>query len=444
MKKIAYLFFLISTAFAGEDLSGRLYTKNKENLIFTTQNKEQVQLPSGSRVTKVEDSYILFNPNTHKYELAKLGNEQSTTFSSWPAQDQKQTQQKVDQCLEKSDLKEVFKNEALEAIFNAKEVTLNNYRLIYQSFVSQGNQNESYATPYSEPEKLFAKNNPHFNKLLLEVEHKLNHFMANVSPQELKLKMQKFNKEMLEGNLSFDQMITKINKSYNPVKNGVSFSQDTMYIPLSLDWINANPTRAKWYQEEWVNKAPSPFAGGSGEGISVDDPTDPQSYYNQVKSKLLELKAIIFADKTKSLDNTQNLEDCLLCEDKNFESKALSPEEKWLLSLDEDSFKDKTRMIAIHNETWKNQNTSAWRDYIPVDQSNSCFISNGLLSTLIHESNVNSAPYNYFPQDSHAWAVDYTKEGFLGLNQKNEFEKIKGLIGREPSIQLVYLNMILD
>lgn len=447
---IAFLFSI--SALAQNEDSYRVYSPNNKPLKLKTDKGETLSLPSGTRFSKVDSkNYLVFNPNKEFYEIVQLNS--SYKKQSWLPKNQDELKKTQKECLRRSDLKEVFKNEALESLNLSKSNITNGYRNIYKWYVENGKADDPFAQKYKDPEKLFKNEHPYFSNYIEKLKNELELFLKKVDNKQLKKLALQHNKLMSDqGSKKLNQYTDLISSHFNPQGKQGNFSERTLYVPVSLSWLKKQPSLYKWYEEEWINKGiPSPLGGSSGEGVSPSDDPPEENYFLQVKDKLLELKYKVFDENLKKFDRI-NIDDLksISCPDEKNQTvkdqsfKHLSDEEKWLLSLDENSFKHIDRMIFIHEKTWKDQSLKNWRDFIPVDQSISCFGSNALLSTLIHESNVNSGNSSYFPSDSHGTEVDINLESAQQAILKKDQSSLKWLTGRESQLQLIYLDQILN
>ncbi len=418
MKQILIILILIlynTKVQSDETKIYRVYHKLNKEIIFIKDNKELIILPSGTRILGAEFEetkfYYVFDPIKKRYERVIIKNDENILVNSWPAENNN-LEQTIDTCKLYSNIKNVFINEAEEALHFSKEIKRREYRRYYRDF------KESYpemAKKYINSEKTFNNEFPEFSKLIDKVNNKLEIY-KNKNAKTLHL--DSYGKS-INKNLPSYKIINKYKKilfkSFNPIathrKDAKKYSDTTIYNLFNLDFVLTNYN--EWYRSHWRYNAINPLHGNSGEGFNSESLDDKESDWYRVKKQLFSFSKIV-------------------------ESKHNA----FISHIHKKQFENNERIIFMHNNVFKNRLAGAWRDYIPVDQSTSCFISDGLLSTLIHESNVNSGRYTFFPDDTHAHQVDITYGNFLKYRNEN-FHKFKYIIAREPYIHLIYLDYIL-
>jgi hypothetical protein len=171
---------------------------------------------------------------------------------------------------------------------------------------------------------------------------------------------------------------------HNPSNANGTLSDRTLVVPLSLVWFNSHPELKHYFTNVW-NPAKNDVklaSGGSGEGITRSADTPDNMQYAEMFQRFLDTQAFIEKIKDPGLLN--------------------SPEYLWLKKMSAQNPKNFDRMIFIHPETWTAKpETASWQDYIPVDQSLGPIQSDPVLSTLIHEINVNSSSPGFLPDDTH-------------------------------------------
>jgi len=203
----------------------------------------------------------------------------------------------------------------------------------------------------------------------------------------------------------------------------------TLYVPISMKWIDSTPELKRYFEKSWVGSQPAfdlKIRGGdSGEGISQYGEAHP-SEMDFYLSKLVEMKNAILKMKNPALLKT--------------------PEFQWLSKIDASATQKYDRMIFIHQNTWDSESTG-WQDYIPVDQSFGPVAANPILSVLIHETNVNSIDPGFLPKDSHSpaqnsWAIWGCVGKTVSLEKINSsIESQYQAMAIEPQLGSVYLGM---
>jgi hypothetical protein len=192
-----------------------------------------------------------------------------------------------------------------------------------------------------------------------------------------------------------------------------------------MQWVESHPDLLKYFKENW-EKAPDfdcrICQGESGEGVSRFSPQ-----FTKVVEKLKSLREFLKLHPDASLRS--------------------SAEFRWLEELDLRLEKGIDRFIFISKETW-NSKSRGWQDYIPVDQSLGPFASDPLLSTLIHEINVNSTDPFFLPGDTHSsyskslqlWQCSWDDVSFT--DEVNHSPTLQAqALGYQPFLGVVYVAM---
>jgi hypothetical protein len=414
---------IVPICFAQNQQQYRFFETNKNSITVITDDGEKISYPSGTRMSLIEpDKYLVYHAQKKMYVPVKIENQNKLIRENAPVNDH-------NKCLKYSKHDELFSQEAKEIFYEVR----NRYLL-----ENQINENE------------FSKRSPAFAQLLNELENK---FLKLENSPELSQKLEQSLNQSLpvispkeKNNVALMQHYTDlIQNTFDPIashrKDQLTFSQTTLYVPLSHSWFESHPELKTWHQQNYKSIG-SPFAGGSGEGIGkFDDEVD--SHFALNKEMLFRLKNKILSEQFKALEQKTN-SNCPQQETLN-EYFMRTEESKWLMQLSEDDFRHIDRMIFIHDKSWNKDASQTWSDYIPVDQSIGCFPSNRFFSTLIHELNVNSGFSPYFTSDTHAEIpdVDQTIQQIY-QNGLNNSRVMKSLTAREPSLQTFYLKLILD
>ncbi len=198
------------------------------------------------------------------------------------------------------------------------------------------------------------------------------------------------------------------------VLNPDNIKNKTLFIPLSLPWLNSHPKLKLYYETQWESKFDNHLSGSSGEGVSN---YGPDSQFHELIDHYLKLKTFL---------------------QKEVPSLLQTPEGLWLATMTKEKFYEYSRFIFTHEQTWNQNGQNLWADYIPIDQSLGLLSSDYHLSVLIHEVNVNSS--NYLPFDTHDTKENVTlvlKEvQSKGLDALNAPDKTKSLFALNPSLTL--------
>jgi hypothetical protein len=276
--------------------------------------------------------------------------------------------------------------------------------------------------------------NKAFNNTILDVEKKLK----NLSWSKFNALSESWQKKTNRTNLDRVSLIhhyqNLIAKAYDPVEeNKKKNSENTLIIPLSVDWFKSDPVLQTFFEKTWLSSGYDLriTVGHSGEGV-VNYPeksVDGNSSYLEMKELILKTKYFI--------------------KGQTHISKYLeSPEAKWLLSIDESQLNTSKRMIFFSPDTWtRNSSTNHWAEEIPVNQSMGGIPSDYLLSVLIHEINVNSL--NFLASDTHGPEEDtkalrqcIAKNGINSMPQ--DPETLERLFGYNSQLSIIYLKTFLE
>jgi hypothetical protein len=187
------------------------------------------------------------------------------------------------------------------------------------------------------------------------------------------------------------------NSTTNRLKN---YQKNTLFVPLSEDWFNSDPALAAHYKGKWLtNGSLSRFAGGSGEGIYVEDDV------NTMKLALLNLKKIVIESSVRN-----------------------TPEGTWIEKLTNNDLSEITRMIFVHNDTWRYDKNNRYAEGIGLMTGTSFFQPPPLLTVLLHEMNVNSNDMHndnmpFFPRSDTHTSIDNTQASWEKASNPNLFKK---------------------
>lgn len=408
----------------------RLYGQNNR-IELKNSNGKSFSFPNGVRVTQSKEGFVIYNNKTDQYELFQ-SNGKKIRKETLPVEN-------IESCISNSSMEENFFKEAYEAIGQIRKTNIDKCERLYESLKDKYPDS---AKKYENCQLYFKSSSPQFYKLLSQTEQKLAVLKSNPNKSQiLEAKLKRHNKNLFnkKNNVTrindYKQLLLDV---YDPKREGKSFSSTTQYIPISFDWISSNKKLKEWFDKEWTGKGlMSPFLGNSGEGISYS-PDDPE--FTKMTKKLLELRDYSHSLNLNNLIENKKVAACPGINDIQVPLYK-SAEYKWLQSLDQNTFKNKERLIFIHNKTF-HKKQSQWQDYIPTDQSMGCFKSDPVFSTLIHEANVNSGKYNFFPDDTHGAFGDESVAELLKLQTQNS-HRFKSFVSREYYLQLIYLAMIL-
>ena len=276
--------------------------------------------------------------------------------------------------------------------------------------------------------------NTEFNQVILDVEQKLKSlnskkFLSNTKEWEKKIERRNLDRVTLANHY---QEIIK--EALDPVEeNNKKNSQNTLIIPLSVDWFNSNPILKIYFQKAWLSSGYDLriSVGHSGEGVVNYPEKSPEenSSYLQMKELILKTKEFL-KSQDQSLDFVK------------------SPEAKWLLSLSDDQLASSKRMIFFSPDTWtRDSKANKWAEEIPVNQSIGGIPSDYLLSVMIHEINVNSN--KFLASDTHGPEEDtkalrqcISKNGLTSMPQNPE--TLQRLFGYNSQLSVIYLKAFLE
>jgi hypothetical protein len=417
MKNIILLFILVFSSLAWSSTTKvfRIYHDLKQDIKFQHFSTDKtITLPSGSRIlaTEIENQFYAYDPVRKKYERVKLTNKRNLNIKTWPPL-KEDFYSGMKTCKTLSNIKEVFVNEAREALHFSTKIKKRDYRRYYKAFKDT---HPKMAKEYINSTKAFNENFPDFSKLVIKLDKSLSKITSDT------MLLGKLNRylDFLNKKRNSHQLINTYRdillRAFNPKAahraDALSFGDTTFYSLFNYDFIITNYN--KWYKNNWRYSTINPMKGNSGEGFNSESLDDQESDWYKLKEQLFKFKRIT------------------------------EPEHKsYVSNITDNKFENNERIIFIHNKTFFDRFEGAWRDYIPVEQSTSCFVSDALLSTLIHESNVNAGRYTYFPDDTHAYPVEITYGNFLKYRNEN-FHKFKSIIAREPHLHTIYLDFILN
>lgn len=427
------LLFLSSNCFSQSEVF-RVYSEKKEKINFECITGK-INLPSGSRVVKLEmaNQYLVYDKDQKKYQNCRVVNK-SIHFRKWLPEDQNR-EEEISFCQKYSSIREVLINEAGEAIDLARKNKFDEYQKIHESLKDQYPE---MAKDYRDVTAKFRMENLFYDNFISKLESKISkldsRFEDKAFVEKISLRYQeKINPHIYSRVKKMDYYQKIIREIFDPIdESKLSFSQTTLYIPITQKWIKSDPGISGWFEKNWIEQGiPMPFSGNSGEGISFKTED-----FQQIRQGLLELKKFLVGREVLQVTKAKRSDiGCGVPE-----PPPVNEETKWILQLEDSSFKNTLRMIFIHENNWENNLTGNMRDYIPVDQSLACFPSNAFLSTLSHELNVNSGNQQFFPGDTHA--------DFDNKNQNNlerlSYAELKGLVAREPYLQTIYLSILLS
>jgi hypothetical protein len=396
---------------------------NQKPVVLKTENGKIKSFPSGIRAKKVGNKYLIYDITSKSYQ--PFSKTEETKFTA-----KKVLEINHNTCSDEANNLESFKQDALEAIHIIEKTQKKYCHDMYQSLKNYPN----VAAPYTNCDTYIHKVAPDLNKIINEVKEKLSYLDEKALQnkyQHYKKKIHNTTDNVSEKILSFSNLI---HKSYNPKNKEISFSQSTLTIPLTTKWFYSHPKLKDWIQKNWIDKGIAfPFLGNSGEGISKT--TNPQDFQN-IKSKLIQLRSYLLTQKL----HPKKDKSCH-CDEEITKNFLKSKSAHWLLTLDDTKLSQTETFIFIHDQTVKENRI--WQEYIPTDQSIGCFRSNSLLSTLIHEYNVNAGDFAYFPTDTHGNPSKLPINEILRTQDK-EYTKMKSIVEREHYLQIIYLKIILD
>ena len=276
--------------------------------------------------------------------------------------------------------------------------------------------------------------NTEFNQVILGVEQKLKslnskNFLSNTKEWEKKIGRRDLDRVSLANHY---QEIIK--ETLDPIEeNNKKNSQNTLIIPLSVDWFNSDPVLKTYFQKAWLSSGYDLriTVGHSGEGVVNYPQKSPEenSSYLQMKELILKTKEFL-KSQDQSLDFVK------------------SPEAKWLLSQSDDQLTTSKRMIFFSPDTWtRDSKTNKWAEEIPVNQSIGGIPSDYLLSVMIHEINVNSN--KFLASDTHGPEEDtkalrqcISKNGLSSMPQ--DPETLQRLFGYNSQLSVIYLKAFLE
>lgn len=169
----------------------------------------------------------------------------------------------------------------------------------------------------------------------------------------------------------------------NPDENGGKFSDHTLYVPITMQWINSNKIMQDLFKSEWVPTGISQYVGlppqedpnPSGEGVT-----------RLANLPMFDLLFTAFGHMWEAIKNT---------------SVAQTPEGQWLSKINDQTKKNTERLIFIHSGSWESPADKRFADGVPINYSFGPLQSSGLMALMLHETNVNSAQTQMLPSDTH-------------------------------------------
>lgn len=208
---------------------------------------------------------------------------------------------------------------------------------------------------------------------------------------------------------------------YNPVTNESYFSDECLIIPLTFKWFHSDIELIKYYKSEWetsenLKDLLNPEFGGDpdnlmrGGGTSGEGLGDGQEdRINQIKQKLLELKAIVKDTTLKQ-----------------------SPEAQWLYSLSSEYMNNIKSIVVINDATWRLYNEK-YGDFVAIENSFGILRFPGLLSIIIHELKMSSGSFLDIRQGQYNIGIDThiapseTENYWTNINHSNWNEKLSNI-----------------
>ena len=186
---------------------------------------------------------------------------------------------------------------------------------------------------------------------------------------------------------AFEKSIYKV---YNPkTTNGVPFSEETLILPLSLDWFKSDElVLFKRFESVWL-KNPllgDRFVGESGESVYDDNEL------TAMKNEILELKEIVKVSTLKD-----------------------SPEAKWLERQSPESLSPIKIIICISNNTWLFNQYRRYAESIAIENSLGPFRIPPLLSVIIHEFRISASSFLNFAKGEtpeEVWTDTHIDKGY--------------------------------
>jgi len=389
-----YLLLILSmTSFSNDDFDV-FRIQGAHKILLEKLSGDLQYFPAGSRIIKRNNRWVVYDVLARDYvELVpQLGLQKRDPFIL-----------SKNACRDGSDIVGTFIHEGLEAI------QLIERELKIQCNITLKAFSDNRKPEGKECELGLIQTDSEFNLFYKKTKDKFYETAKNPGLEKIL-----FNK--LEKYIEFFKKIDKMNETrkvdrflkvlddlFNPYQqSGKRVNDELIISPLSEEWLRSEPLFDNWFNEQWVHiNISGALVGQSGEGVSIE-----RAHQKKYFRDLIE---IVKRNKIKG---------------------ELA---RWVKSL-ESKLENSKKMIFIHNSTWSSQR-NLWRSFIPTDQSIGCFSSHSLFSVLIHEVNVNSE--TFFPVDTHAVSSN-------NLHLLKGMSEYRGVVAREPFLQLFYLSFILS